>query len=230
MKLYIVATPIGNLKDLTERAREILSSVKLVFAEDTRVAAKLLAHIGAHPRVIALHHHTVGGALEKVIAELTSVDEAALVTDAGTPGISDPGNHFIAELIRRANNSEGHVEHTEIIPIPGPSSVTAALSICGYPTDRFRVLGFPPHKNKRNKYFDEVAATEEVTVILESVHRIKKTLADIVRVAPTRHAMVAREMTKLFETIYRGTASEISAQILDAETKGEFVIVLSQKI
>lgn len=222
MKLYIVATPIGNLQDLTARAREVLSGVKLVFAEDTRVAAKLLAHIGATPRVIALHHHTEGAAMAKAIAELESAGEAALVSDAGTPGISDPGNQFIREILDRAMD-------VEITPIPGPSSITAALSICGYPTDRFRVLGFPPHKNKRNKYFDEVAATEETVVVLESVHRIKKTLQDLNRVMPDRQMMVAREMTKMFETVYRGTASEINAQISDSETRGEFVIIITAK-
>jgi len=219
MKLFIVATPIGNLQDLTARAREVLLGVKLVFAEDTRVAAKLLAHIGATPRVIALHHHTEGAAMARAIGELETAGEAALVSDAGTPGISDPGNQFIREIIDRKLD-------VEITPIPGPSSVTAALSICGYPTDRFRVLGFPPHKNKRNKYFDEVAATEETIVVLESVHRIKKTLQDLHRVMPDRQIMVARELTKLFETIYRGTASEIDAQISDSETRGEFVIII----
>lgn len=222
MKLYIVATPIGNLQDLTARGREVLSGVKLVFAEDTRVAAKLLAHIGATPRVIALHHHTEGAAMAKAIAELEAADEAVLVSDAGTPGISDPGNQFIRELLDRGAN-------VQIIPIPGASSVTAALSICGYPTDRFRVLGFPPHKNKRNKYFDEVAATEETVVVLESVHRIKKTLQDLSRVMPNRQMMVARELTKIYETVYRGTAAEIDAQISDSETRGEFVIIIAAK-
>jgi len=219
MKLFIVATPIGNLQDLTVRAREVLLGVKLVFAEDTRVAAKLLAHIGATPRVIALHHHTEGAAMAKAIAELETAGEAALVSDAGTPGISDPGNQFIREIVDRELD-------VEITPIPGPSSVTAALSICGFPTDRFRVLGFPPHKNKRNKYFDEVAATDETVVVLESVHRIKKTLQDLHRVMPDRQMMVARELTKIYETVYRGTASEIDAKIPDSETRGEFVIII----
>lgn len=222
MKLFIVATPIGNLQDLTARAREVLSGVKLVFAEDTRVAAKLLAHIGATPRVIALHHHTEGAALAKAIGELEAAGEAALVSDAGTPGISDPGNQFIRELLNRGAD-------VATIPIPGASSVTAALSICGFPTDRFRVLGFPPHKNKRNKYFDEVAATEETVVVLESVHRIKKTLQDLNRVMPDRQMMVARELTKIYETVYRGTAAEIDVHISDSETRGEFVIIIASK-
>lgn len=220
MKLFVVATPIGNLGDLTARAREVLSSVKLLFAEDTRVASKLLAHIGAKPRVIALHHHTEGKKMAQVVAELEEAGEAAMITDAGTPGISDPGNQFVRELLHRELD-------VQIIPIPGASSVTAALSICGYPTDRFRVLGFPPHKNKRNKYFDEVAATEETVVVLESVHRIVKTLEDLQRVMPTRDLTVARELTKLFETVYRGTAEEILKQLKISETRGEFVIVVS---
>ncbi len=223
MKLFIVATPIGNLQDITVRCRDVLSSVSLVLAEDTRVTAKLLAHINARPRVIALHHHTEGKRLERVIAEVISAEEVALVSDAGTPGISDPGNQFIKMLLETNPN-------VEVTPVPGPSSITAALSICGFPTDRFRVLGFAPHKNKRNKFFDEVAATHETVVILESVHRIKKTLTDLVRVCPDRSHVVARELTKKFETIYRGTAAEILQRISDAETKGEFVIVISQKM
>ncbi len=220
MKLFIVATPIGNLQDLTARARETLSSVPLVFAEDTRVTAKLLAHIGATPRVVALHHHTEGAALERAIKELEKADEAALVSDAGTPGISDPGNQFIRVLLDRGVD-------IAIVPIPGASSITAALSICGFATDRFRVLGFAPHKNKRNKFFDEVAATAETIVLLEAVHRIKKTLTDIARVVPTRKLVVARELTKIYETVYRGTAAEIIKKLAPAETKGEFVIIIS---
>lgn len=222
MKLFVVATPIGNLQDLTARAREVLSTVPLVFAEDTRVAAKLLAHIGATPRVIALHHHTEGKKLDAVMYELETAGSAALITDAGTPGISDPGNQFVSLLIQT------HPE-AEITPIPGASSVTAALSICGFPTDRFRVLGFPPHKNKRNKFFDEVAATEETVVVLESVHRIKKTLTDIARVCGERRIVVARELTKMFETIYRGTAGDIEKNISKTETRGEFLIVIAPK-
>lgn len=220
MKLFIVATPIGNLADLTERAREVLTTASLVFAEDTRVAAKLLAHIGAHPRVVALHHHTEGAALARAMKELEAAGVAALVTDAGTPGISDPGNQFIHELLARSADAE-------VIPVPGPSSVTAALSICGFPTDKFCVFGFPPHKNKRNKFFEEVAGTRETAVILESVHRIKKTLIDIATVCGKRPLMVARELTKLHETVYRGTADEIGKKIFAAETRGEFVIVLA---
>lgn len=221
MKLHIVATPIGNLQDITERARSVLSSVPLVFAEDTRVASKLLAHIGATPRVLALHHHSDAREIDRAIAELESAGEAALISDAGTPGISDPGNQFVRALIDRGVD-------VVITPIPGPSSITAALSICGFPTDRFRVLGFPPHKNKRNKFFDEVAETEEAVVILESVHRIEKTLSDLVRVAPNRQIVVARELTKMFETIYRGTSAEILARLTATETRGEFVIVIDR--
>lgn len=222
MKLNIVATPIGNLQDLTLRAREVLLGVKLVFAEDTRVASKLLAHIGATPRVIALHHHSDAKQIERAISELETADEAALISDAGTPGISDPGNQFVRALI-------DHGVEVTITPIPGPSSITAALSICGFPTDRFRVLGFPPHKNKRNKFFEEVAATEEVVVFFESVHRIEKALADIDRAFPERELMIARELTKIFETIYRGTAADILKQLTAAETRGEFVIVVNRK-
>ncbi|OGH63347.1 MAG: 16S rRNA (cytidine(1402)-2'-O)-methyltransferase [Candidatus Magasanikbacteria bacterium RIFCSPHIGHO2_01_FULL_50_8] len=220
MKLYVVATPIGNLEDITPRARGILSCVPLVFAEDTRVTAKLLAHIGATPSVMSLHHHSTSREMDRAAMALQEAGTAALVSDAGTPGISDPGNLFIAELLRRG------VELT-ISPIPGPSSITAALSLCGFPTDRFRALGFAPHKNKRNKFFDEVAATKETVVLLESVHRIKKTLADLARVCGDRPMMVGRELTKIHETVYRGSASEIDEQLLKTETRGEFVIVIS---
>lgn len=220
MKLFVVATPIGNLADLTERARAVLKSTKLLFAEDTRVAAKLLAHIGASPRVLALHHHTDARAQAKLISELESAGEAALITDAGTPGISDPGNIFIQELLRRQID-------VEIIPVPGPSAVTAALSICGFPTDRFRVLGFPPHKNKRAKFFTEVAATAETVVLFESVHRIKKTLAELDSVLGARPLVMGRELTKIYETIYRGPAAEVLKNLPASETKGEFILVIS---
>ncbi len=220
MKLYIVATPIGNLGDLTARAREVLLAVPLVFAEDTRMTSKLLAHIGATPSVASLHHHSTPQEIQRAVASLQKAGEAALVTDAGTPGISDPGNFFVHTIATQ------HPE-IEISPIPGASCVTAALSVSGFPTDRFRFMGFAPHKNKRNKFFDEVAATEETVVFLESVHRISKTLQDVARVAPARQMLLARELTKIHETLYRGTPAEVLSQLKAEETRGEFVIVLA---
>lgn len=222
MTLYIVATPIGNLQDLTERAREILCTVPLVLAEDTRVSARLLAHLGARPRVVALHHHTSEPQIQKIIQEIERAGRAALVTDAGTPGISDPGNIFVAAILSVA-------PETKIIPIPGASSLTTALSISGFPTDRFRMLGFPPHKNKRQKFFTEVADTKEVVVLFESVHRIKKTLGELAAAVGERPLVVARELTKIYETVYRGTAAEILQNIPASATKGEFVIVIAAR-
>lgn len=219
MKLFVVATPIGNLGDISERARNILSSTKLVFAEDTRVASKLLSHVGSRATVLSVHQHTTGRAMANALHELEKADDAALVTDAGTPGISDPGNKFIAFLLRAAPD-------VTITPAPGPSAFVAALSVCGFPTDRFTFMGFPPHKNKRQKFFSDVARTEHAVVFYESVHRIRKALHELSLAIGERKIMIGREITKLHETFYRGTAAQILEQLAHPQIKGEFVIVV----
>ena len=213
--LYVVATPIGNLSDLTARAMEILSSVSVIAAEDTRVTRKLLNHIGVSPRLESLHEHTSPDRLKSIVGKLESAD-MALVTDAGTPGISDPG----AALVREAVTA-GH----EIVPLPGPSAVSTALSVTGWTFARFLFLGFLSRKQSdRISTLKEVASEPGPIVIYESPHRLIAALADIHEVFPDRRLVICRELTKRYEEIFRGTASEAVTHF--AEPRGEFVIVI----
>ena len=215
--LYIVATPIGNLTDITLRALETLKSVDIILCEDTRVTAKLLQHYQISKPLISYHHHSDAKKVKEIISLLENDKNLALVTDAGTPGISDPGNLLINVLAKK---------QIKITSIPGASAVTAALSISGFPTDKFLFLGFPPHKNKRQKFFKEVASAEHTVVFYESGHRITKCLGELaVNLNPNKQIVVCRELTKKFETIYRGTIEEISRQKMDE--RGEFVIVVN---
>ena len=217
-KLYIVATPIGNLGDITLRALEILKSVDFVLSEDTRVGGQLLAHFQIKKSFISYHHHSDQSKVKEIIVHLENGKNLALITDAGTPGISDPGNILISDIIK--NNPQA-----EIIPVPGASAVISALSVSGFPTDKFLFLGFPPHKNKRQKFFKEVAAAEHTVVFYESPHRIKKCLGELAEVLESgREVVVCRELTKKFESIYRGTMEEILK--INIPEKGEFVIVV----
>lgn len=220
--LYIVATPIGNLKDITLRALETLKQVDLILCEDTRVTRKLLDHYEIKTPTDSYHHHTPERKVKAIAARLKNGAKMALVTDAGTPGIADPGNKLIATLIK-----EGLAQM--ISPVPGPSALTAALSICGFATDNFVFYGFPPSKNKRASFWQKIAATEPVAVFFESPYHIIKSLTELSEAIGERPVMVARELTKKFETIYRGTASEILAKLKPAEQRGEFVIVVDRR-
>ncbi|MFH1314881.1 MAG: 16S rRNA (cytidine(1402)-2'-O)-methyltransferase [Candidatus Uhrbacteria bacterium] len=221
MKLYIVATPIGNLKDVSERMLETLRSVDLILCEDTRVTAKLLAKYGIEKPLQSYHQHSDQKKVEKILDELSDDKNLALVTDAGTPGISDPGSMLVAETLRRFE------DQIEIIPIPGPSAVTTALSISGFPADEFIFLGFPPHKKGRQKYFDRLSEIKSTIVLYESTHRILKTMDELNKRIKDRPIAVGRELTKLHETIYRGTTSEVTDELKTGSIKGEFVIVIS---
>ena len=213
--LYVVATPIGNLSDLTVRATEILSTVPTVAAEDTRVTRKLLNHIGTSPRLESLHEHTTPDRLKSIVAKLESGD-IALVTDAGTPGISDPGAALVREAV-----AAGH----DIVPLPGPSAVSTALSVTGWTFARFLFLGFLPRKqNDRVSTLKSVAAEPGPIILYESPHRITVVLADIHAVLPDRQLVICRELTKLYEEIFGGTASEAALHF--GEPRGEFVIVI----
>lgn len=219
-KLYIVATPIGNLGDVGLRAIDTLKTVDIILCEDTRVTKKLLDYYQITTPTLSYHQHSDNKKVSEIEKLLAQGKNLALVTDAGTPGISDPGNYLINQLTNKLINE------LTIIPIPGPSAVTAALSVSGFPTDKFIFMGFPPHKNKRQKFFKEVAENKYTTIFYESNHRIRKCLGELARVLePGREIVVCRELTKKFETIYRGTITEILQQnILE---KGEFVILLS---
>lgn len=224
--IYIIATPIGNLGDITWRALETLKKVDVILCEDTRVTKKLLDHYGIQKTLISYHQHSW---IEKILKNIEEIllngENIALVTDAGTPGISDPGNELIAELIKKSK--KGIIKSIRIVPIPGPSAVTAALSISGFPTAKFLFLGFPPHKG-RQKFFQEVATSPHTVAFYESPYRIKKCLAELrVVLEPTRQICVCRELTKKFESVYRGNISEIIEMQIPA--KGEFVVVINTK-
>lgn len=224
--LYIVATPIGNLSDITLRALEVLKSVDLVLCEDTRVTKKLLTHFDISTPTKSFHQHSGAKIYREVRELLEEGKNLALVSDAGTPGISDPGNTLVNYLV-------GVDKAVQIIPIPGPSAVISALSVSGFPTDKFVFLGFPPHKKGRAKYFEQVAAAEYTTVFYESSHRIKKTLVELQNILEQNGALndnevcIGREITKKFETFYRGTINDIIDSPMP--DKGEFVVMVRGK-
>lgn len=223
MQFYIVATPIGNLADITLRAVEVLKQVDFIVCEDTRVSRRLLEHYAISKRLISFHQHSPMTAVRQVYELLSTGKTAAYLTDAGTPGISDPGGLLVSELLRL---SQGQVS---VIPLPGASAVLAALSVSGFPADSFCFRGFIPHKKGRQTFLDMLVTAPQTTVFYESVHRIDKLLSELVRVMPQRPLMIARELTKKFETIYRGRAEEIAQILKRDKVKGEFVIVIPSK-
>jgi 16S rRNA (cytidine1402-2'-O)-methyltransferase len=217
--LFIVATPIGNLQDITPRALASLREVALVLAEDTRVAKKLLSHFDIHTPVERFDANATALDIAKVVARLKNGESLALVSDAGTPAISDPGSWLVAEAVRALG------AELKVIPIAGPSAVTAALSVSGFHSDIFTFFGFPPHKKGRAARLQEITNTSHTVVFFESPHRIEKTLEELRALCPERRAVICRELTKLFETIERGTVAELAAPG-KIRAQGEFVIVL----
>lgn len=220
--LYIVATPIGNLADFSERAKITLSSVDGIAAEDTRHSRPLLDHFGIHASMVALHDHNETYALQAIVEKLQAGEDWALISDAGTPLISDPGYRLVD-----AAQQVG----VKVCPIPGASAVTAALSIAGLPTDAFGFYGFLPHKAvARQKKIQELAAVKHTWVVFESSHRIVYTVADLAEILPDdRRCFLARELTKKFEQTKRGTAAELQ-EWLAADSnrqRGEFVLVIA---
>lgn len=222
-KLYIVATPIGNLEDITLRALRILKEVDLVLCEDTRQTRKLLDRYEIKTPTLSYHQHSKMQKVEQIIELLRNGKNLALVSDAGTPGISDPGGKLVDEVLRALG------EQVQIIPIPGPSAVAAAASISGFPTDKFLFLGFPPHKHGRAAFFKKIDTAEETVIFYESTHRIFKSLEELRAATGERQVAVCRELTKMFETIYRGTTSEVLEKLKADTTKGEFVVVVRNK-
>lgn len=216
--LYIVATPIGNLKDITLRALEILKEVDLILCEDTRQTIKLLNHYNISKPLISYFQHSKISKIDYIVEQLKAGKKIALVTDAGTPGISDPGGKLVEIIITR-------LPSCQIVPIPGPSALITALSASGFPSDKFVFMGFPPVKKGRERFFKKLAEAEYIAVIYESSHRILKTLGQL---SKTSQIVLARELTKKFETIYRGTADEITKILQSSKNnlKGEFVVVV----
>lgn len=223
-KLFIVATPLGNLGDITLRALEVLRSVKLIACEDTRNSKKLLDHYGIKSRLVSYHQHSGQGKTDWLIDYLKREGDVALITDAGTPGIADPGNKLIAEVVSRLGGQ------VETVPLPGPSAIIAALSISGLPTDKFLFLGFLPHKKGKETMIKRITESKETAVFYESTHRIAKTMEMLSKFFDSsRQVVVCRELTKKFETVYRGNIGEVSKQLEIGVTKGEFVVVIEGK-
>ncbi len=220
--LYIVATPIGNLEDLTPRARKTLGEVDLIAAEDTRHTGRLLMSIGVKARLMALHDHNEAEVLSTAVAALESGQSVALVSDAGTPLVSDPGYR----LVRTA-----HERGIPISPIPGPSALTAALSVAGLPTDRFGFEGFLPAKRAaRRKVLASLRDRTHTTVFYESVHRVAESLKDMCEIlGDDRPAFIGRELTKLHEQCVQGSLAQLRESVDDGTivSKGEFVLVVT---
>ena len=227
-KLYIVATPIGNLEDLTFRALKILKEVDFILAEDTRTTKILLDHYQIEKPLISYHQHSKLEKINQIIDLLKQGKNLALVSDAGTPGISDPGNKLIEKVI------ESLADKVKIIPIPGPSALVCAASVSGFPMDRFLFLGFPPSKRKRKKFFEEIVKSKYPVILYESPYRILKTLKELYEVETKLNTkqklniVVCRELTKKFETIYRGKIEGVAEKIKNDKIKGEFVVIINK--
>lgn len=219
--LYVVATPIGHLDDISRRAAQVLSEVEVCCCEDTRHSRRLLDHLGARPKLVSVHQHNERERIDFILSLLEQGQRVALISDAGTPLISDPGFPLV-----RAVSAAGF----EVRPIPGVSAVTAALSVAGLPTDRWVFEGFLPAKpGQRQQRLQQLASESRTLVIYESSHRIERCLDDIVEVlGPDRPLSLARELTKQFETLLRGCAAEIRDRVAnDADQrKGEFVLMI----
>lgn len=222
--LYIVATPIGNLEDITLRAINVLSNVDLILAEDTRVTRNLLERYNIKKEIISYHQHSDFKKIDQIIEMLRDNKKLALVTDAGTPGINDPGNYLIMKALEE-------IPDLTVVPIPGANAVISALSVSGFATDKFVFLGFPPHKKGRQTFFKNIAIHDETVVFYESKHRILKALDELKKLSniDARKIMIGRELTKQFETIYRGDIDHVIKSLSGDNLLGEFVVAISNK-
>ncbi|MDO8592952.1 MAG: 16S rRNA (cytidine(1402)-2'-O)-methyltransferase [bacterium] len=253
--LYIVATPIGNLEDISIRALRVLGEVDFILCEDTRVTAKLLAHYNIKTPAISYHQHSSEAKVNEIVTILAGGKNLALVSDAGTPGISDPGGKLIQAVLEKLDGE------AQIESVPGPSAVTAALSISGIPTDKFIFMGFPPHKKGRQTFIKKIVQSEFPVVVYESKHRIIKFLEELEKISlatpdlakPDNNqypisnkisndklqiskktnltsVVVVRELSKMHETVYRGSLESIIKKITadKNDQKGEFVVIVGK--
>lgn len=224
--LYIVATPIGNLEDMTLRARRVLGEVDVILCEDTRVTKKLLSRHEIHTSCERLDAHVEIKKASDIVKRLEAGHHIALVSDAGTPGISDPGARLVAYV-------REHAADTNITVVPGPSALTAALSIAGIHEERFTFLGFPPHKKGRKTFFESVANYDHPVVFYESSHRIIKTLESLHNVLQKdQKVMLMHELTKLHEEVITGTPHDVFEKVKENPglQKGEYVVIVHRKI
>lgn len=223
-KFYVVATPIGNLEDITYRAVRILSEVDLILCEDTRVTINLLNKYNIKNSTMSYHSQSKIAKIDKILELIGEGKTLALVSDAGTPTISDPGSILVSK-IREA------FPEIEIIAIPGASALVSALSISGLPASEFTFLGFLPHKKGRETLFKEISTMERTVAFYESPHRIMKTLDSLKKYIGERKVVIARELSKIYEQIVSGTPEEVEKYFIENKDKvrGEFVVLISQK-
>ncbi len=218
MKLVLVPTPIGNLEDITLRAIRTLKEADAVICEDTRVTRKLLTHLGLQKNLISYHLNNEHKVVDGIVAQVRLGKTLALVTDAGTPGISDPGFLLVRACLQ---------EDIEVVCLPGPVAFVPALVASGLPTERFVFEGFLPHKKGRETRLKQIAAETRTVVLYESTHRILKTLEQLVQFCgPDRPCAVGRELTKMHEEMVRGTLASVRQHLSEHEIRGEFVVVI----
>lgn len=223
-KLYIVATPIGNLKDITLRALEVFKSADVILCEDTRVTSKLLNHYKIKKPLLSFHQYSRPRRFAEIAKLLEQGKNLALVVDAGTPGISDPAYRLINFMLGGRTSQQ-----VDFITIPGPSALAAAVSISGFNMDQFIFLGFPPHKKGRKKFFRQLASSNWPVVLYESPHRLLKTFENIREVlGGSRRIVAAAELTKMFERVYRGSLDEVLHELQGKKIRGEWVIIIDR--
>lgn len=213
-KLFVVATPIGNLGDLTTRAVETLKSVDLIACEDTRVTLKLLNYLKIKKPLLSYHQHSKLSRVEEIVSQLIEGKSVAMVSDAGTPGLSDPGRELVSNSIKKG---------IEVVPIPGPSALSTMLSVSDMHLHEFIFIGFLPHKKGRQTKLKEMAIETRPIILFESVHRIKKLLNEIEEYCGDCYVNVGRELTKKFEIIYRGPVSRVKEELTE---KGSFIVII----
>ena len=219
-KLYIVSTPIGNLKDISFRAVEILNEVEYILCEDTRVTSVLLKHYNVIKHLISFNAVSETRKIPAIIERLQNGQSYALVSDSGTPGISDPGVRLISAVMKQG---------IEVIPVPGATALISALTISGLPTDSFVFEGFLPQKKGRQKKLKELSDEKRTIVLYESSHRIVKLIDELTNYIPERYIVVCRELTKKFEETWRGYPGELKENLDSKIIKGEFVVVIAPK-
>ena len=221
--LAVVATPIGNLEDITFRAVRALREADVIYAEQPKVTKKLLDHYDITTRTRKLNQHAGKRTFAEVLEDLEAGKQVAYVTSAGTPAISDPG----ARLVKKVRDAFG--DRVVVTPIPGPAALTALISVAGIPADRFVFLGFPPHKKGRKAYFDRIAHIDLPVLFYESPHRIQKSLRELYAAVGDRGVVVGRELTKQFEEIFSGQLSGLLQHPSITSPKGEFVVFVAPK-
>lgn len=220
MKLFVVSTPIGNLDDLSFRAIETLKQSDFIICEDTRISSILLKKYEINKELISLNAFNEKNKINYLIERIKNVKQVSLISDAGTPAISDPGSVFISECVKN---------DIDIIPIPGTSALLSALVLSGLKINSFIFEGFLPQKKGREKKLKELASEKQMIIIYESVYRVEKLLTELKKYMPERHVIVCKELTKKFEEVWRGKPDELIKIIPRSKLKGEFVLVISEK-